>query len=72
MIYFIELTLYYIGHGMQIWDVTLVHTLSFEWMVVGNMQDFAKIALQAVFQHLAKHVALRLWHRLLTHSVSPD
>ena len=33
---------------MLIGDVTLVHTLSFEWMVVGNMQDFAKIPLQAV------------------------
>ena len=39
---------------MLIWDVTLVHTLSFEWMVVGNMQDFAKIALQAVCSTLGK------------------
>ena len=40
--------------GMLIWDVTLVHTLSFEWMVVGNIQDFAKIALQAVCSTLGK------------------
>ena len=39
---------------MLIWDVTLVHTLSFEWMVVGNMQDFAKIALQVVCSTLGR------------------
>ena len=54
--------------GMLVWDVTLVHTLSFEWMVVGNMQNFEK----KFVQRLAEHVALRLWHRQLTHSVSKD
>ena len=40
--------------GMLIWDVTLVHTLSLEWMVVGNIQDFAKIVLQPVCSTLGK------------------
>ena len=40
--------------GMLICDITLVHTLRFEWVVVGNMQDFAKIALQAVCSTLGK------------------
>ena len=53
MVSFIEMPLLQ-GVGILIWDVALVHTLSFEWMVVGNMQDFAKIALQPVCSTLGK------------------
>ena len=46
----------------EIWisHVILVHALSSEWMVVGSIHDFTKIALLRACSTHGKHVVLRL------------
>ena len=56
--------------GMLVCDVTLIHTLSFEWMVIGTCRISRRLLCKLFVQTLAKHAALRLSHRLPTHSFS--
>ena len=41
-------------------DVILVHALSSEWMLVGSVHDFTKIALSLACSTHGKHVVLRM------------
>ena len=43
-------------------DVILVHALSSDWMLVGSVHDFTKIALSCACSTHGKHVVLRMWH----------
>ena len=52
--------------------VILVHALSSEWMLVGSVHDFTKIALSCVCSTHGKHVVLRMWHPPLALSIGVD
>ena len=58
----------------EIWisDVILVHALSSEWMVVGSVHDFTKIALLRACSTPGKHVVLRMWHPQFARTTGAD